>query len=103
MKLTSQNIHECTTPNGGWNKAQLAVLGITWPPEKGWIRRLDGKEITEEEFSEVKRLSTLHHKENKSTPKANLVSDRSQTLIEARDAAKHLAALLTRLIEQEKS
>lgn len=24
------------TPNGGYRKAQLAALGLGWPPERGW-------------------------------------------------------------------
>ena len=33
---------------GGWTKDQLALLGVTWPPEAGWIYRVMGDQITEE-------------------------------------------------------
>ena len=25
--------------NGGWNKKQFNILGINWPPKKGWKER----------------------------------------------------------------
>ena len=30
---------------GGWSRAQLTMLGVEWPPMKGWLARLDGTEI----------------------------------------------------------
>lgn len=28
------------TPAGGWKKADLASLGVSWPPKRGWLSRL---------------------------------------------------------------
>ena len=33
-------IESLKTPNGGWTKASLASLGVSWPPPKGWKERL---------------------------------------------------------------
>jgi hypothetical protein len=31
---------------GGWTKAQLALLGVPWPPVTGWKKTVLGKQIT---------------------------------------------------------
>ncbi len=31
----------------GWNEDQLELLGVSWPPPKGWIERCIGQEISE--------------------------------------------------------
>jgi hypothetical protein len=44
--LTHQNLHALGTRNGiGWNRKQLALLGVSWPPQKGWLSKLIGTEI----------------------------------------------------------
>lgn len=45
LKITKQFLKENRTENFGWNRNQLDVLGVTWPPRKGWLKRLIGKEI----------------------------------------------------------
>jgi hypothetical protein len=35
------------TGGNAWTKAQLAALGIAWPPAHGWRRRVVGTQITE--------------------------------------------------------
>lgn len=34
------------TPGGGWTKAQLRALGVSWPPQKGWLSRIVGQPLT---------------------------------------------------------
>lgn len=48
MIVTKQFILENRTHGGGWVFSQLAILGAGWPPEKGWISRAEGAEITDE-------------------------------------------------------
>jgi len=38
-------IHRFKTLRGGWTQKQLAALGVSWPPVKGWIRRVVGRQI----------------------------------------------------------
>jgi len=45
VTLTHELIHSAATNWGGFTKAQLAVLGISYPPRHGWLRRLCGTEI----------------------------------------------------------
>lgn len=49
MRITEKWIREHATERGGWTKKQLAALGVAWPPALGWIKRLAGKEITEQQ------------------------------------------------------
>ena len=34
--VTKKHIELAKTKNGGWTKKQLEILGISWPPYKGW-------------------------------------------------------------------
>jgi len=43
--VTREFIMQGRSERGGWTKDQLALLGVTWPPEAGWIQRVVGKEI----------------------------------------------------------
>ena len=45
MKLTRQFFLNNRTKNGGFTKKQLEVLGLEWPPKKGWQKAFIGKEI----------------------------------------------------------
>ena len=49
MKITAQWIHAHKTVNGAWTRRQLAAIGVEWPPERGWIGRVIGHPITEEQ------------------------------------------------------
>lgn len=56
MKLTRENIFAGRSGPGGWNKHQLAVLGVSWPPVKGWLSQLIDKDIPDEDYSLFLRL-----------------------------------------------
>ncbi len=44
--LTPEAIHQAATDGySGWTKVQLAALGISWPPPKGWLRKMAGKPV----------------------------------------------------------
>ena len=46
--VTREFIMQGRSERGGWTKDQLALLGVTWPPEAGWIQRVVGTEISAE-------------------------------------------------------
>ena len=48
MKLTNAMIDQGKTENGAWTRAQLALLGIEWPPVRGWKGGIIGMEVTVE-------------------------------------------------------
>ena len=49
MIITRQFINDNKTRKGAWTKKQFEALGITYPPRKGWINEMIGKEITPEQ------------------------------------------------------
>lgn len=46
FEVTERWIHDHRTAGGGWTKKALAVLGVVWPPEHGWVARSVGKLLT---------------------------------------------------------
>lgn len=57
------------TARGAWTRAQLNIIGVSWPPAQGWIARVAGKQITESEAEEFKRLSGVKSKGKSSLEK----------------------------------
>lgn len=45
IRLTDRLIEGGKTRRGGFTRAQLAVLGVSWPPKCGWKQRLIGTSI----------------------------------------------------------
>lgn len=58
MVLKKEHIDSLETGNGGFNKKTLALFGVTWPPKKGWKKRVVGREI-----NEAKYIDLLNHKQ----------------------------------------
>lgn len=59
MHRVTQDWLKANSRNGvvGWNAKQLAVLGISWPPHKGWAREIEGKSITDQQRFDFEALS----------------------------------------------
>jgi hypothetical protein len=53
MRIGEALLLQGRTLEGGWTKAQFKILGVPWPPRKGWKKSVIGKAITEDE---VKRF-----------------------------------------------
>jgi len=47
-KITKEFLMDNRTKNGAWNKKQLKILNVPWPPPRGWHRLVIGKEIERE-------------------------------------------------------
>lgn len=47
IKITEDIIEAGKSNAGGWKKEQLALLGIDWPPTKGWKDRIIGELMPE--------------------------------------------------------
>ncbi len=43
--LTREMIEAGISSKGGYNKKQLFILGVEWPPSKGWKSQLIGSSI----------------------------------------------------------
>ncbi|MCG9736967.1 GIY-YIG nuclease family protein [Shewanella insulae] len=57
ITLTEERLTKAKTAKGGYNKAQLQVIGVDWPPIAGWKKSLIGKRITLNQFVEFVRAS----------------------------------------------
>lgn len=58
MKITSELLTAGSRSAGAYTKKQLALLGIDWPPTKGWKASVLGQEISDEAGEEFVRLGT---------------------------------------------
>jgi hypothetical protein len=56
MKITRELLWEHSN-KGAFTKKQIEALGLTWPPQQGWIWTILGKEITEEQFKILSKQS----------------------------------------------
>lgn len=65
IKLTHKLIHDAARNYCGWNKTQLQLLGVPWPPRKGWLSALIGKEVSEETIARVFAVRGLRPKERR--------------------------------------
>ena len=60
MIITNELIESLKTRNGGWTKRSLAVLGINWPPTKGWKNRIIGNELAITDLQLADLIETRH-------------------------------------------
>ena len=50
MVITLEWLNRHRTARGAFTRKQVEALGLRWPPHpKGWLRKLVGREITEEQ------------------------------------------------------
>ncbi len=63
MKLTKEILH-ASGSNGyvGWNRQQMQLFGINWPPKKGWLSSLIDTEIEDEKWHKIMALSGVKNK-----------------------------------------
>jgi len=59
VKLTHELILQYRSPKGGWKKSQLAALGVSWPPKKGWTKEVVGMELTDQQFQQFTGKSSI--------------------------------------------
>lgn len=49
--ITKQWLEQHKTDKGGWTATQLAAIGLSWPPAKGWNKQIIGRRITPEQVA----------------------------------------------------
>lgn len=49
--VTDELLKRARSEKGGYTRAQLAAVGVKWPPKKGWPKLVLGKQITDEQAS----------------------------------------------------
>lgn len=57
--LTKELIESARTPNGGFTKSQLAAIGVPWPRPTDWIEQVVGKEITQQQLEDFRRIEYI--------------------------------------------
>ena len=55
--VTEDILLDGMSERGGWNKRQLEILGVPWPPPKGWKKWVSG--YLKLPKSEVERFLSL--------------------------------------------
>lgn len=50
MKITKEYLESLKTEKGGYTKETLAKLGVSWPPPKGWKKKLLEKNAQQTPF-----------------------------------------------------
>ena len=68
MQLTSENLHAAASAGSGFNYDQLNVLGVVCPPRRGWLQKLIGTHISDDDYAKVLSLKSAKQKKSK-TPK----------------------------------
>jgi len=92
MKLTRKPIKDLQTEAGGYNYATIDALGEETPPTSGWIERLIGKEISEDDYQEaIKHSNAVKYKR---LPNHNMIKPLDLHIIysingEIKEAFKH--------------
>lgn len=97
MKLTRDFIMQHRTPRGAWNKPQLELIGVTWPPAKGWVDRCDGMEIPDAIAERFAALATIKHKARIPVDEPELPEWMNEMADAPRASDKHVDAVRNKL------
>jgi len=62
VQVTARLLYMGESKNGGWNREQLAVFGVHWPPGRDWMRSVIGMYITQKEADRFLHLKNKHLK-----------------------------------------
>ncbi len=59
VEISEKLLTEGQSDKGGWNAAQLSLIGVAWPPVSGWKSLVIGKSITASDAAQFVALRTL--------------------------------------------
>lgn len=62
IQLTRQIIERAQTPNGGYTRSQLEAIGISWPPQEGWVEQKIGTFVTPSQLEKFYRIEYVKTK-----------------------------------------
>lgn len=66
--ITRELIDAGRTSSGGWTATQINLLGMQWPPAKGWQEKVIGREISQEDADRFLGLRTRSMKRIEPAP-----------------------------------
>lgn len=67
IEITERLIEAGQSEAGGWNQAQLELLGVRWPPKRGWKRRIRGSlmlRVKAARFLALRGVTKKHQKQS---------------------------------------
>ena len=59
ITLTHENLHACANGGCGFTRAQVEMLGYTWPPTKGWLQGVVGDVVTTSFYEEFRAAAKI--------------------------------------------
>ena len=62
MIITKDYLDRNKTTKGAYTRRQLSILGIAWPPIKGWKSLILGKVLTSDEANEFEAAKNIKPK-----------------------------------------
>lgn len=65
IRLTREILHSASTNNCGFNREQLYLLGVDWPPVKGWLSGLIGRQVSDETWQMVVKLKGVRNRKQR--------------------------------------
>lgn len=57
--MTDEMLEGAKTASGAWTSAQLKLIGVEWPPRKGWRQWVIGKDYPEETIDRFKSAALM--------------------------------------------
>ncbi len=63
--ITEHDLNSGKSKRGGWSRKQLALLGVAWPPAKGWKESLLGKTVSERNLRRFLEFNGVHNSSEK--------------------------------------
>jgi hypothetical protein len=69
MILTQDILERGRSQRGGWNRLQFKLIGISWPPVKGWVGVVIGQEYPDEVIKDFLRAKDKPHYKSGYDPK----------------------------------
>lgn len=65
MIITDELIVSGQSAAGGWNREQFELMGIAWPPRRGWKRLVIGQEIDDTDACRFVLLKGIFSKDDR--------------------------------------
>jgi len=84
IRVTDAMIKAGCSQKGGWSRAQLRIIGISWPLKRGWKKAILNHDcrLTQDEYDQFLALKDKH------LGKVRVKSDRSNSRLKRYEDAK---------------
>jgi hypothetical protein len=93
--ITDKWIINNKTPGGGYNRKQLNILGIEWPPKFNWKLTLVGKKINKKVAKEFENLAMTGNK----SEKKNIIQEDKSEIAQLKKDVKEIKESINKILE----